>query len=138
MPISLSFDSWPIVLYVVNGTLTSEVEVQEYIHRIDALLTRRAPYCSVIDLTQASPPSAALRRRQAEWQRQNLAALRKYCRGAAFVTPSRVLRGAMIAIGWLQPWPHPVDYFDRRPEAWAWAEARVGMTDLGTEKDRTR
>ena len=81
----------------------------------------RLTYRSIIDLRCATVPSAALRRRHADWQQEHDDALRRYCRGAAFVTTSKMVKGAVIAIGWLQPWPHPVNYFTTVSEARDWA-----------------
>jgi hypothetical protein len=57
--------------------------------------------------------------------KENDDALRRWCRGAAFVTTSKLVRGAIIAIGWLQPFPHPVEYFDTVSEARAWAAEQL-------------
>lgn len=121
MPLNVSTTEWPIVHYTIEGTIDDEAEIQAYIADISDLVARRQPYCSIIDLRRASVPSAALRRRQADWQRAHDDALRRYCRGAAFVTTSSLVKGAIIAIGWLQPWPHPVNYFTTVSEARDWA-----------------
>lgn len=121
MPMTVSTAEWPIVHYAIEGTIEDEAEIQAYIADITGLLARRQPYCSVIDLRHATVPSASLRRRQADWQQEHDDALRRYCRGAAFVTTSKLVKGAIIAIGWLQPWPHPVDYFTTVSEARVWA-----------------
>jgi hypothetical protein len=92
------------------------------------LLSRRQPYCSIIDLRRATVPSAALRRRQADWQQEHDDALRRYCRGAAFVTTSKLVKGAVIAIGRLQPWPHAVEYFTTVSEARGWAAEQLSAS----------
>lgn len=125
MPIDVATRHWPIVIYTVEGTIDDEAEIQAYIAAINGLLERRKPYGSVIDLTRATAPSAALRKRQADWQREHDAALRRYCRGAAFVTTSRLVKGAMIAIGWLQPYPHPVDFFGTLDDARIWVQRQL-------------
>ena len=94
------------------------------------------PICSIIDLRRASVPSAALRRRQADWQRAHDDALRRYCRGAAFVTTSALVKGAVIAIGWLQPWPHPVNYFTTISEAREWAMEELRPPTVGLRGGR--
>jgi hypothetical protein len=125
MPLTISTSEWPIVHYTIEGTIDDEAEIQAYIADISGLLSRRQPYCSIIDLRRATVPSAALRRRQADWQQEHDDALRRYCRGAAFVTTSKLVKGAVMAIGWLQPWPHPVDYFTTISEARDWAAEQL-------------
>jgi hypothetical protein len=90
---------WPLVLYRFSGEVSLS-ELNEYLDRQDELLGRKQMTGSIVLTENLRMWDAAVLRRQAEWIRQHLDALRRYSIGAALVIQSPVVRGMLKAVLW--------------------------------------
>jgi len=145
-PISRGYDvddsEFPIVIVRAKGKVT-DGEFEQYLRALDKVYSRHQRFALVWDGTKADGGTAAQRRRQAEWMRQQAMLIRTFNVGTAFVIPSALTRGALTAILWLQPMPSPHFICESPPEAIRWARKRLaeggafgpptGLTPAGNE-----
>ncbi len=123
---SLVFEEadWPIVTLRIRGGLTPDEETLFTQRSVDYPL-RRSPYIAIVDLLEASTPSARFVRLQASQMKRRERELAAYCRGVAFVIRSTMIRGALRAIFHFQELPCPHKVVRTTPEALAWAATRM-------------
>jgi hypothetical protein len=63
----------------------------------------------IIDVNRADRGSSVQRQRQAEWQTANEDYFKRHVITGIFVAESRLLRGALRAVGWFKPYPYPTE-----------------------------
>ncbi len=102
----LDDSSWPLVIFTAVGT-TTEVDHDQHLADVYALLSRRERFSIVFDLSDAAPITAAGRKKQVDWMVKNRSMLKAYLIGIGFVMPSPVWRGVLRAILWMRPLPFP-------------------------------
>ena len=97
---------------------------EEFASEVDAafaaLRTSPVPVSILFDLTQLSKSDSRNRQIAAEYLKRESVMVRSKVLGAAFVTESSVLRGAITAIGWLGKFPIPTKTFDAFGPAESW------------------
>lgn len=112
----------PIIVVTFDGAAT-DAEFDDYLRDMKArVLDRREKTVTILDARRSTGTTAAQRRKQAEWLRENDAALRSYSLGTAFVITSPIVRGVLTAILWMQPMPAPHSIVATLTEAEAWAQ----------------
>lgn len=116
---------WPIVLFDVDTPGTdAPPDLDSLLALFDELTRRRKRIVVVIDLTHARP-DAARRRRVLDWAKAHWASLRSDVIALAAVTPSAMQRAVVTGLLWFQSPPYPVQLFEHRAEALAWAEQQL-------------
>lgn len=122
--IVLDFEKLPILDVAYVGTV-DDAAFQRYLDDLVSVLSVRRPYVLLADATRSRPPSAKQRQMQAECIRAHERGFEQYCRGAAFVIDSPIIRGALTAILWLQRLPYEHIVVPTRADALAWLEPRL-------------
>ena len=79
------------------------------------------------DVRVGPPPSAQHRKAISTMYQQHLPLVKKNWRGTAIVTSSSLIKGAITALNWLMPPPHPVKVCANYPDGERWAFEQVGM-----------
>lgn len=117
---------WPLVVVRYPPAFSDE-EWSAHGDELDGLFARRAQFLLLSDASRiVSPPSAKQRRYAAQRVGARRDDWRRLCRGVAFVTPSPMVRGIMIAINWAAPPPFDQRVFATLEEAEAWLETLGG------------
>lgn len=88
-----------------------------YFARVDAWYRDQLRYACVYDISRCDIPSAAERKGITDVMATYEAKVERFCRGAAMVAASPLLRGALTAILWIQPMKHPHAVVATRQEA---------------------
>lgn len=114
----------PLVLVTFSGVVTDE-EFTAYLEEQTRIVCRREKRVVVIDAMRAGETRPTQRKQQADWQRQHREALALYSLGTSFAIDSAVIRGALTAILWVQPLPHPHFVATSLADAERWAVAQL-------------
>lgn len=122
--IILDFSTLPVFEVRYIGTV-DDTTFQRYLDDLVSVLSARKPYVLLADATRSGAPSARQRQLQAEVIRVHEAGFARYCRGAAFVIDSALIRGALTAILWLQKLPYEHAIVPTRGEALTWLRGRL-------------
>ena len=102
--IELRTDYWPIVITVLPEDVV-EADLTAYFDRfMKEAIGRRQIFASVVDaMATKHAPSARVRQKVAEWEKEHFDIGTRYNAGIAIATSSMLIRGAMTAINWLVP-----------------------------------
>lgn len=99
---------WPLVMIRFLGEITED-EFDQYLRFLDFNVARtgaaRAKIALLFDAREVGRVSPAIRRKQADWIRDNLDISRQNCAGFAYVLDSSMVRGMLTAILWLATMP---------------------------------
>lgn len=113
----------PLVVVRFLGVLTDD-QFAQYLDDLTRNLERRQKTVVILDARRSGATPAAQRRMQADWLKEYEPLLRQYTLGTAFVISSRVVRGILTAILWVQPLPSEHVVVSTLAEALAWASER--------------
>jgi hypothetical protein len=109
------------------------------LQQFETLFARRERYVLMIDSTALSTiPSAPTRHTIGKWQKEHEEDTRKSCVGSAIVISSRLVRGALTAMEWVQRPVIKHHYPATRREALDWCIATVeeaGLTFSATARE---
>lgn len=94
----------PILRVVYEGTVDDEA-FAAYLDAYNRFIDENDTYAVILDATKAGVPSAHQRHMQAAFLRDNAERTGRLCVGAAFVIRSGLIRGALTATLWGQPFP---------------------------------
>lgn len=118
---------WPLVVVRYPPVFTDE-EWSAQASELDELFKRRTRFVMLSDASRiVSAPSAKQRRFAAEKIDARREDWARYCAGAAFVTPSPLVRGVMTAINWASPPPFTQRVFATVEEGEAWLQTLEGV-----------
>jgi len=99
---------WPLVMVRFVNDLTEE-DFEAYLKFLDYNAARtgaaRTKIALLFDCREVGRVSANIRRRQADWIRDNMEISRHNCVGFAYVFESGLVRGLLTAILWLVTMP---------------------------------
>jgi hypothetical protein len=115
----------PLLVLTFHGEVGPH-ELDRHLEALAATLRRGTEPCVLVyDAMNATMPSAAQRKRQAEWIREHTAMLRQKTIASVFAIGSSLLRGAITAIFWVQPAPTRTHVVSSRAEAIDWARQQL-------------
>lgn len=117
---------WPII-EITNPSTTTDSEWNELIAQITRVIQRDQPFAMINDVRVGPPPPAKQRKAIAAMYQENLALVKKNWRGTAIITSSSLIKGAITAMNWLMPSPHPVKVCSNYQEGETWAFEQVGV-----------
>lgn len=117
---------WPIVIHTTEGSPT-DVEVDAFIRAAEQILSRRERHAVIFDSSRATSATAYMRRRSAEWLRENEATLKEYCVGTALVFSSAAMRFVMSTAMLIQPPATPYQVCGTLDEALRWARMQIAL-----------
>jgi len=115
----------PIVTVTFDGDTTDEAFGKYLADMTSLVLDRRLQTLTILDARKATAVSAAQRRAQAVWLRDNARLLARYSLGTVFVIESSIIRGVLTAILWLQPMPGPHIVVPSLALGRVWAKERI-------------
>jgi hypothetical protein len=113
-----------VVTYVVDGDGRSMPSLQSVTRALDKLNTLRGKKVIVVDLSE-SRPDAARRRLFVDWTKTHWASLRDDLLGVSCVVPSDFQRATLTGILWFVEPTCPIETFETRDAALAWAVQRL-------------
>jgi len=122
--------AFPLIFVEMSRVLDGPA-LDSMFRAFDRVLTRKAPFATVIDTTPLTRfPDPVERKRIAEWMQHRVAAEALYNRGNALVIDSVAARAAITAINWLRRPVNAQDVFGSRWEAVDWCCARLAEAGI--------
>ncbi len=116
----------PVVTITFTGESATEENFRRYLEQTRQLYARKEPLALIFDATHAGFPGLRFQKMQADWLAENESLMKDYCRGAAYVISSALIRTVLKGIFALQAQPVPYIVVGSVEEAGQWAEERVG------------
>jgi hypothetical protein len=98
----------------------SDLELEQFLRALDAVLDLPGRKACLIDLTRAQAGSAKQRQMQGQWIKAHESVLERDFAAAAIVTDSTIIRGAVTAVFWIRPLPFPSHVAATVENAQAW------------------
>lgn len=126
MPIGVSIRD--DVIHVVWEGAPDHDALVAYFAELSAVIARLDRYAIVYDMRRAALPTAHERRILADFARSEGPKLRRSCVGVVFVVESALIRGALVAMFWLQPMTVEHYVADRPEAADPWLAMRFRRT----------
>jgi hypothetical protein len=127
---TIEFDEsrWPLVR-IRFGKEVDEAEFDQLLALLDANIKRaaaaRTKTALIYDSTLGYHASPRIRKKQADWMKQNSMQSRANCAGIAFVITASLVRGALTAILWLTDMPVPYSVVGTMQEAELFCTAQL-------------
>lgn len=119
--LKLSTEYWPVVITTLQDGATDDDYDRYFADFRTNVLERRQRFASLVDASGVHvPPTAAQRKKIADWEKAESERGSRYNVGIAMVFTSRVVRGGLTALHWLFPPPTPTVTFGTRAEALVW------------------
>ncbi len=108
------------VIHVVWEGAPDDEALRAYFAELATIIARLDRYAIVYDMRRTSLPTAQQRRLLADYARNEGPRLRRSCVGVVFVIESALIRGALVAMLWLQPMTveHLVAPYPEAAEPW--------------------
>jgi len=138
MGLELITEYAPVIIRQMRGQLSDEtVKAQlDGIAEQLALADRKGiKIVTVVDMAQAARPNAVQRSMQSAWFEKHEEMLRRVNLGSAFVVRSQLVRGAITAVFWMRPLPHPHTVVTNLGDALDWAIDKLRAANI-TPPDR--
>jgi len=124
----------PVIRVSLFGGVTDEAFAR-YLADSDEVIAASKRYVLFYDAVGETTLSADQRKRQVAWIRENEAALRKLCLGAAFHFDSAVTRGALTAILWMARLPFEYVIVSKHHEGLEWAVTRLRDANIAVASE---
>jgi hypothetical protein len=134
-----SFDDshWPLLINRLRGEASNQ-EFDDYLARATRSMDRGQPHVMVVDLSQAVGLPPEQRKRLEQWSRQQEEAMRRTVLGAAYITPTAVVRLALSVLLYVRRPSYPYVIVSREEQALAWALMRLEEAGLHVAAGRIR
>lgn len=127
-PLSLDDSDWPVVVLHVPSGAHSDEAIRDVLREYkDMVLTRRVPFVMINDLRSASGVTQKQRAEMSDFL-EGEHEVASYCRGAALVFESALLRGMLTAILWVSKPVYPTRVFRTVEDASWWAYDQLGIS----------
>lgn len=104
---------WPVNIVTVHGVPGVGIEhaaIERVCDVLHSFTRRKEPYANIVDLTRCPDIPAIERQFVADSFRTRQADYEPYLVAVAVVIASPVMRGVLTAIGWIQPYPCPIEF----------------------------
>ncbi len=137
--LELNLSRWPVI-EVTNPKTFANHEWDELINQIVRVLKCDLPFAMINDVRVGPPPSAQQRKAISTMYQENITLVKKNWLGTAVITSSSLVKGAVTALNWLMPPPHPVKVCAsyQEGEQWAFAQAGVPVFDSRSKEGHRR
>src|SRR5687768_7489018 len=110
----------PLIVIRFVGPNTDD-EFKAYLAELSALVKRQQPQVSIVDATQASPPTSTQRQLQVAWMRAEEEGMKRHGLGTALVIDSAPIRMALNLMLMVKPMVIPHLVTSSFGEALQWA-----------------
>jgi len=124
--LELNMTRWPVI-EVTNPIAFTEDEWMDLLAQIADVVKRDQPFAMINDVRVGPPPSAQQRKAITKLYRLHMDLVKRNWRGTALVTSSALVHGAVTALNWLMPPPHPVKVCSSYAEGENWAFQQLGL-----------
>lgn len=109
-----------------------DADIEALLREWDKLYARSEPMVFVHDGRLAQPLSCKHRYRVSDWLHEHDQTLRKLHLGSAVVVATLPQALSVKFIAMIQPLPGGLDFFSSKEEAFAWAQRRAALRQIGT------
>ncbi len=110
---------WPLIFFEFpHGDVGPHLE--SYFNELLACFDVARPFATLLDLSHAAMPNPHLRRKMAEFQRDQVDLFGHFMVAQAVWCPELEVAGLITAINWLSEPPMPQRVFQHREEAVLW------------------
>jgi hypothetical protein len=117
----LDSSRFPLLLaHVIHGDGRMAPELDSVRRVLEELAITRGPRVVVVDLTYALP-DAARRKLLIDWTKEHWASIRSELLAVACVAPGAFQRSIITGLLWFIQPPCPIEVYERRDSALAWA-----------------
>jgi len=118
--LELNLARWPVI-EITNPRSFTDDEWTALLDEIAGVIHRDRPFAMINDVRVGPPPSAQQRKAISLLYKENMDLVKKNWRGTALITSSALVQGAITALNWLMPPPHPVKVCSNYAEGEKWA-----------------
>ncbi|HEY5961766.1 MAG TPA: hypothetical protein VIV60_34645 [Polyangiaceae bacterium] len=118
--INVNSDFQPVNIVTVVGDVRHPTEHEAIVRFLEALRAfadKRQVYANIVDLTQCGILLPVERQFIGDSFNEHRELYRQYLAGVAVILRSPVVRGALTAIGWIHPYPSPIEFVADFPQA---------------------
>ncbi len=134
---SIDDSHWPLLITRIAGEVPSQ-EFDDYLVRATRSMNRGQPHVLVVDLSQAVGMSPEQRKRFEQWSREHDEAMHRTVVGAAYITPTAVVRLALSVLLHVRRPAYPYVIVAREQQAFEWAIKRLEDVGLHAPASRLR
>lgn len=113
---------FPLVNIRFTGKKSTDQNFQTYLDETKACYRFKKKLAIIFDAANASIPSIAHQKMQANWLKENEQLMVDFCAGTAYVIPNVAIRAILKMIFSFQKQPVPYKIFESEPEAIAWVK----------------
>jgi hypothetical protein len=115
---------FPLITVTFTGEKSSNVNFKAYLKELDDCYFTKQNLAIVFDASNAVIPRFNHQKLQAKWLKENTDLMKQYCKGTAYVIPSKTIQWVLKMIFLLQKQPVPYKVFSTYKEAqlWAWRQ----------------
>jgi hypothetical protein len=125
---------WPLaLLYIEGGDGSVQPSAESVIACFEELSSRPARRAVVADF-HFSKPDAARRKPLIDWIKAHWASVRTQLIALAIVAPSTFQRNLITVVQWFVDLRCPIEVFDRRELAIAWAEEQLRKAGIAVPR----
>ena len=125
--LDLNLARWPVI-EVTNPRAFTDAQWTGLLVQIVDVLKRDRPFAMINDVRVGPPPSAQQRKAISLLYQEHMDLVKRNWRGTALITSSALVQGAITALNWLMPPPHPVKVCSNDAEGEKWAFEQVGRS----------
>ncbi|AKJ05895.1 hypothetical protein ATI61_110358 [Archangium gephyra] len=134
---SIDDSHWPLLITRIAGEMSNQ-EFDDYLARSIRTMGRGQPHVLVVDLSQAVGMSPEQRQRLEQWSREHDEAMQRTVVGAAYITPTAVVRLALSVLLYVRRPSYPYVIVTREQQALEWAIKRLEDVGLHAPASRLR
>jgi hypothetical protein len=128
---------WPLLINRLEGEASNR-EFDDYLVQAAGYMGRRQPHVMVVDLSRVANLPFEQRQRLEAWSRQHEELMQRTVLGAAYITPTAVIRLALSVILYLRRPSYPYVIVSRKDQALEWAIKRLEDAGLHAPAGRIR
>jgi hypothetical protein len=132
---SIDDSHWPLLITRISGEVPSQ-EFDDYLARATRTMNRGQPHVLVVDLSQSVGMSPEQRNRLEQWSREHDEAMQRTVVGAAYITPTAVVRLGLSVLLYMRQPSYPYVIVPREQQALEWAIKR--LEDVGMHAPASR
>lgn len=114
--------SFPLVTIRFTGNKSTDQNFKAYLEETKACYRFEKPLSIIFDASNATIPSFSHQKMQANWLKDNMELMTKFCKGTAYVIPNAPIRAILKMIFSFQKQPVPYKIFETTTEAQEWVK----------------
>jgi len=114
--------SFPLITVTFTGEKSTDTNFKAYLKELDDCYFTQQQLAIIFDATKVPVPKYSHQKLQAKWLKDNADLMKKFCKGTAYVIPSKIIQWVLKMIFLIQKQPVPYKVFDSYKDAqiWTW------------------